>query len=82
MSGLASAPAVVQAWIAQLLAPEFLAILGSLDLEGQRGQAHQVDVRLSSAGGKVRARPAIVLDGGQQAMIASTDMLIALRSTD
>lgn len=81
MTSPASAPAVVQAWIAQLLDPGFLAILASLDLDGQRGQAHQVDVRLSSAGGKVRGRPAIVLDGGQQAMIEPLTMLTALRST-
>lgn len=78
---MASAPPIVQAWIAQLLDPTFLALVKALDLEGQRGVGDQLDVRLSSANGKVRARPAVVVNGGQQTMLNPSDMLAALRST-
>lgn len=52
-------PPVVQGWIRQLLDAELLALMR---VHG----AGQVDVRLSAAGGKVRTRPAVTLNGGPQ----------------
>jgi len=71
----------VKAWITQLLDPQFLALMAAADLDGQAGTASQVDVRLSSSNGKVRFRPAIVMNGGQQAMVEPLALLSALRST-
>ena len=50
-------PLVVEAWIRQLLDPGFLSMLQAWPVE-------QVDVRLSSSRGKVRARPVVILNGG------------------
>ena len=50
---------ITRAWIEQLLSPEVQAVFAAFP-------AAQVDVRLSSAKGKVRGRPVIVLNGGPQ----------------
>jgi hypothetical protein len=53
---------LVRAWIGQLLSPEVVAVVSAFP-DGQ------VDVKLSAAKGKVRARPTIVLGGGPQSMV-------------
>jgi len=55
-------PALVRAWVEQLMSPEVLAVVRAFP-DGQ------VDVKLSAARGKVRARPTIVLGGGPQSMV-------------
>lgn len=55
-------PALVRAWVEQLMSPELLAVVRAFP-DGQ------VDVKLSAAKGKVRARPTIVLGGGPQSMV-------------
>lgn len=50
-------PPVVRAWVAQLLDPAFC------DTVARSGDS-SIDVRLSSAKGRVRRRPAVTLDGG------------------
>lgn len=52
---------LIRAWIGQLLSPEVMAVVSAFP-DGQ------VDVRLSAAKGKVRARPTVVINGGPQAM--------------
>jgi hypothetical protein len=52
---------LVRAWISQLLSPEVMAVVAAFP-DGQ------VDVKLSAAKGKVRARPTVVINGGPQAM--------------
>lgn len=59
VDGLPEVPPVVQGWIRQLLAPDLLALMR---VHG----SGQVDVRLSSAGGKVRQQPVVTLNGGPQ----------------
>jgi len=70
----ADVPPVIQAWVTQLLDPKFLAVVRAADDQG----GSQLDVRLSSANGKVRVRPAIVVNGGGQAMTEPLEMLAAL----
>lgn len=53
---------MVRAWVEQLMSPEVLAVVRAFP-DGQ------VDVKLSAAKGKVRARPTIVLGGGPQSMV-------------
>lgn len=53
---------LVRAWISQLLSPEITALLAVAG-DGQ------IDVKLSAAKGKVRMRPAIVVNGGPQSMV-------------
>lgn len=55
-------PPLVRAWIEQLMSPEVLAVV-------QAFPDGQVDVRLSAAKGKVRARPSVVINGGPQSMV-------------
>ncbi len=50
-------PAVVQAWVRQLLDPEFVALVRALP-------SPQIDVRLGASNGKVRRHPVVVLNGG------------------
>lgn len=54
---------VIRAWIDQLLSPEVTAVVAAFP-------HGQVDVRLSAARGKVRARPVVVLNGGPQSFEA------------
>lgn len=53
---------LLRAWISQLLSPEVVAVVSAFP-DGQ------VDVRLSAAKGKVRARPTVVINGGPQSMV-------------
>ena len=55
----ASLPPVVREWVRQLLDPAFVELV-------RARSTGQIDVRLSSARGKARARPTVVLDGGPQ----------------
>jgi hypothetical protein len=48
--------------VAQLLSPEVMAVVAAFP-DGQ------VDVRLSAARGKVRARPTVIVNGGPQAFM-------------
>jgi hypothetical protein len=50
-------PPMVQAWVAQLLSPEFLATMRAIPFE-------QIDVRLSASRGRARKNPTITLNGG------------------
>ena len=54
---------MIRAWIDQLLSPEVTAVVAAFP-------HGQVDVRLSAARGKVRARPVVVLNGGPQSFEA------------
>ena len=53
---------LLRAWVAQLLSPEVMAVVAAFP-DGQ------VDVRLSAARGKVRARPTVIVNGGPQAFM-------------
>lgn len=65
---LSTVPPVIRAWIVQLLAKDFVDLVRQVpDL--------QMDVRLSAHGGRVRRRPAVVLNGGSQDMVSPTEML-------
>ena len=55
-------PPLIRAWIEQLLSPEMRSVVETFG-DGQ------VDVKLSAAKGKVRMRPAIVVNGGPQSMV-------------
>jgi len=55
-------PEVVQAWVRQLLDPQFLSLIDAIDVD-------QIDVRLSASKGKIRKSPVIILNGGPQAMV-------------
>lgn len=55
-------PAVVQHWVRQLLDPDFVSMVREA---GER----QVEVRLMSSRGRVRRRPALLLDVGPQDMV-------------
>jgi hypothetical protein len=55
-------PIVVQAWLRQLLDPEMVELLRDAD-------GRQVEVRLTANKGRVRRRPAVLLDTGPQEMI-------------
>lgn len=55
-------PPVVAAWCAQLLSPEFLAMLRAFPAE-------QIDVRLSASRGRVRPKPVVVLNGGPAELV-------------
>lgn len=57
---------LIRAWIGQLLSPEVMAVIAAFP-DGQ------VDVRLSAARGKVRARPTVVINGGPQSMMDPAD---------
>ena len=53
---------LLRAWVAQLLSPEVMAVVAAFP-DGQ------VDVRLSAARGKVRARPTVIVNGGPQSFM-------------
>lgn len=55
-------PPVVAAWCAQLLSPEFIAMLRAFPAE-------QIDVRLSASRGRVRPKPVVVLNGGPAELV-------------
>lgn len=55
-------PPVVEAWVRQLLDPQFLALM-------RAWPAEQIDVRLTASRGRVRRNPEIVFNGGPQEMI-------------
>lgn len=55
-------PPLIRAWVEQLMSPEVLAVVTAFP-DGQ------VDVRLSAAKGKVRARPTVIVNGGPQSMV-------------
>lgn len=55
-------PPVVEAWVRQLLDPQFLTLMRAYPAE-------QVDVRLSASRGRVRPRPVLVFNGGPAEMI-------------
>lgn len=55
-------PPLIRAWVEQLLSAEVLAVVNAFP-DGQ------VDVRLSAAKGKVRARPTVIVNGGPQTMV-------------
>lgn len=59
-------PKFVQAWIAQVLEPETLALL-------RHGEDRQVDIRLSASGGRVRRRPVVLFDAGPQDFVTPGD---------
>ena len=55
-------PPLLRAWIEQLLSDDVMMLV-------QAFPDAQVDVRLSAARGKVRARPTVVINGGPQIML-------------
>ena len=55
-------PPLLRAWIEQLLSDDVMMLV-------QAFPDAQVDVRLSAARGKVRARPTVVINGGPQTML-------------
>jgi hypothetical protein len=55
-------PPIIAAWCAQLLSPEFLAMLRAFPAE-------QIDVRLSAAKGRVRPKPVVILNGGPSSLV-------------
>ncbi len=59
---LPDVPAFVQSWVRQLLDPDLLSMLRDV---GER----QVEVRLVANRGRVRRRPAVLLDAGSQEML-------------
>lgn len=69
--GTVEVPPLVRAWVAQLLDPAFLELVGRVD-------DHQIDVRLSGSHGRVRRRPAISLDEGMKDMVEPMALINAL----
>ncbi len=57
-----SIPPVIEAWVRQLLDPQFVALVRGLSVD-------RIDVRLGSSKGKVAKFPTITLNGGQQEMV-------------
>ena len=55
-------PPVIEAWVRQLLAPEFVELVRSLPVD-------RIDIRLSASKGKVARLPQITLNGGVQEMV-------------
>jgi len=55
-------PAVIEAWVKQLLDPVFVDMMRSQPYE-------RVDVRLSASKGRVSRLPQIILNGGQQELV-------------
>lgn len=55
-------PPIIAAWCAQLLSPEFLAMLRAFPVE-------QIDVRLSASKGRVRPKPVVVFNGGPSSLV-------------
>jgi hypothetical protein len=55
-------PPLLRAWIDQLLSDDVVTVVRAFP-------DAQVDVRLSAAKGRVRSRPAVVINGGPQAMM-------------
>jgi len=55
-------PAVIEAWVKQLLDPAFVDMMRSQPYE-------RVDVRLSASKGRVSRLPQIILNGGQQELV-------------
>jgi len=55
-------PPLLRAWVEQLLSPDVVAVVRAFP-------DAQVDVRLSAAKGKVRARPTVIVNGGPQTMM-------------
>lgn len=60
--GPADVQPVIAAWCAQLLSPEFVALIEAFPAE-------QIDVRLSASRGKVRPKPVVILNGGPSALV-------------
>lgn len=58
-------PAVIEAWVKQLLDPAFINLISAQPYE-------RVDIRLSSSKNRVSRLPQIVLNGGQQELIDLT----------
>ena len=58
-------PALIEAWVKQLLDPSFVELMRNQPYE-------RVDVRLSGSKGRVARMPQIVLNGGQQEFIDAT----------
>lgn len=52
-------PPVIQAWVAQLLDPDFITAVSAMP-------TGRVDVKLSASKGKVSRSPTVVLNGGPQ----------------
>lgn len=57
-------PPIIAAWVRQLLAPEFVALVRSLPVE-------RLDVKLSASRGKVARHPTVILNGGAQEMVGA-----------
>lgn len=51
------APPSVQAWIKQLLDPDFIKLISAIPYD-------QIDIKLSASKGRVRRRPVVILNGG------------------
>jgi hypothetical protein len=51
------APPHVQAWIKQLLDPDFIKLISAIPYD-------QIDIKLSASKGRVRRRPVVILNGG------------------
>lgn len=60
-------PDFVQAWVRSMLDPELLAVLRDA---GDR----QIELRLYVNRGRIRRRPALLLDAGSQEMVDPTDV--------
>lgn len=58
----AQVPAIIEAWVRQLLDPAFVNLIRTLPVE-------RIDVRLSASRGKVSKVPQITLNGGVQEMV-------------
>lgn len=63
MSDEAKIPPVIEAWVRQLLDPQFVALVKGLPVD-------RIDIRLSASKGRVARLPQITLNGGQQEMVA------------
>jgi hypothetical protein len=50
-------PPFVEAWIKQLLDPQFLKLMQNIPYD-------QIDIKLSASKGRVRRRPIVILNGG------------------
>ena len=50
-------PAFIQAWVKQLLDPQFIKLMENIPYE-------QIDIKLSVSKGRVRRRPIVILNGG------------------
>lgn len=57
-------PPIIAAWVRQLLAPEFVALVRTLPVD-------RIDVKLGASKGKVTRQPTVVLNGGPQDMVSA-----------